>query len=534
MNRQFHILIVEDDEEWQEILEETVSGLNSTVEIAESSETALALIHSKPFHLIVIDLSLIKGDATNEDGMSLSGEIFESGLFNATTVIMISAYASTKKMRQAFGKYKVVDFIPKEDFTSSEFRELVKQVLEEEVKINLNLEIRWAEGQANIAQVITNLLIDGKRVSKNSPLQMPLAEDLEDLLCRLFYKDKRLLVKPLTPGRSGSAVVLVTPFSEYGAEQPVVVKFGNYKDIAQEKHNFKQYVEQFVGNSRHTNVRDLRRSLRLGGIVYSLVGGANDKFKSFRDFYAVADPGQIRTILQKLFQETCGNWYANKGILELVDLAEEYKNQLRFSWEIVEGAVSDLKQVNGQETLYFNMLPEKREFTNPISKMKEKEFPLSTYLCITHGDLNPDNILLDETGHSWLIDFGRTGFGHFLRDIAELDICVRYQLLKDNEATLIERLQLEEALNQPTNFSEVTNLEDYFVTDNSALSKAYQTVIELRTLAHQMIRQNPANDMKEYYLALIYYSINFLKFYNVESIYREHALLSSCLLVNKL
>lgn len=534
MNRLFHILIVEDDEEWQEMLEKTVLDLNATIEIVGTSERALSLIHDKPFHLIILDLSLIKGDATNEEGMSLSGEIFESGLFNATKVIMISAYANTQKVRQAFGKYKVVDFIPKEDFTSKEFRNLVKKVLEEEVRINLDLEIRWSEGQTSITQVITNLLIDGKRVSKTSPLQTPLAEDLEDLLCRLFYKDKRLLVKPLTPGGSGSAVLLVTPFSDYGAEQPVVVKFGNYKDIDREERNFKQFIEPYVGNSRHTNVRDLRRSLRLGGIVYSLVGGANDKFKSFRDFYAASEPKQIRNVLRKLFQETCGNWYANKGRLELVDLAEEYKRQLYFSWEGLEKALSDLKNVSGQEVLYFNMLSEKRELPNPILFMKEKEFHLSTYLCITHGDLNPDNILLDGADHSWLIDFGRTGIGHIFRDIAELDICVRYQLLKSDEATLSERLQLEEALNQPAAFSDVKNLNDNFSTDNPAISKAYQTVMELRILAHQMIMQNPADDIKEYYLALMYYSLNFLKFYGYEHTYREHALLSACLLVNKL
>jgi CheY-like chemotaxis protein len=534
MSRQFHILIVEDEEDWQEMLREASEVPNSSIEIAGTSDEALTLIHDKPFHLIIIDLSLIQGDGTNEEGMTLSSKIFESGLFNATKVIMISAYANPQRMRKAFGKYKVVDFVPKEEYTSKEFRKLVENVLEKEVNINLDLEIRWANQKVNIAQVVTSLLIDGKRVSKNSPLQNPLAEDLEDLLCRLFHKDKSILVKPLTPGGSGAAVLLVTPFSDYGAEQPVVVKFGHYNEIDREERNFKKYVQQFVGNSRHTSVRDLRRSLRLGGIVYSLIGGASDKIKSFRDFYSVSDSKQISTVLQKLFSETCVNWYANKSRLELVDLSEEYQKLLGFSWDGIEKGLNDLKRVNGKETLYFDALPEKRGFVNPVLLIREKEFPLSTYQCITHGDLNPDNVLLDGTGQSWLIDFGRTGIGHILRDIAELDTAVRYQLLKSNEADLTERLLLEEALNAAVNFSDVKSLNTELMTDNKAVAKSYRTVVELRKIAQQMVMQNSADDIKEYYLALIYYSLNSLRFYSWESIQREHALLSSCLLANQL
>ena len=48
--------------------------------------------------------------------------------------------------------------------------------------------------------------------------------------------------------------------------------------------------------------------------------------------------------------------------------------------------------------------------------------------------------------------------GHILRDFAELDTVIRYQLLKEEEATLEERLALEEALTLPERFSEVSEL----------------------------------------------------------------------------
>src|SRR5439155_26023620 len=111
------------------------------------------------------------------------------------------------------------------------------------------------------------------RVKDHSPLQTQLATELDDLLCRLFYKSASVLLKPLSSGQSGSTVVLATPFfKKTGAGQPVVVKFGDYRQIAQESKNFKEFVQLYIGGNRSTSIIDLRRSLHLGGIVYSLLG----------------------------------------------------------------------------------------------------------------------------------------------------------------------------------------------------------------------------------------------------------------------
>jgi len=532
MNRQYRILIVEDRKNWQNILKRASTVLDSSIEIAGNIDDARKLLQDEFFHLAIIDLSLVKTDKHDTKGMILSNEIFESGLFNATKVIMVSAYGTTQSIREAFYKYEVVDFIEKTKFNHKDFQNQIIDLLKKDIK--LDIKIQWAD-QANAKQIISNLLIEGKRVSQDKQLQESLANELEDLLCRLFSEAESLLINPLTSGGSGAAVIMVTPFFESGAGHPVVVKFGHYSQIESEDKNYKHYVQQFVGNARHTSVLDLRRSLRLGGIVYSLVGGASDKIKNFQEFYAESSIADIQKALRKLLYDTCGNWYANKGKLELVDLSEQYLGYLGFSWERIDKAISEgLKRVHGNEFLYFDGLQEKRSFSNPVKYMKGKNFPLSTYLCIAHGDLNPGNILLDESGQSWLIDFGSTGIGHILRDIAELDVAIRCQLLENNKANLTERLQLEEALNEPVKFSDVKKLGDNFASENEEVNKAYQTIVELRKIAYELVMQNPADDIKEYYLALIYYSLNVLRFLSWGAIQREHALLSSCLLVNKL
>jgi len=45
---------------------------------------------------------------------------------------------------------------------------------------------------------------------------------------------------------------------------------------------------------------------------------------------------------------------------------------------------------------------------------------------ITHGDLQADNILMNDAGDCWLIDFYRTYPSHILRDFVELETDIKF------------------------------------------------------------------------------------------------------------
>ena len=93
------------------------------------------------------------------------------------------------------------------------------------------------------------------------------AEELDDLLCRLFYQATSIIVKPLEPGFSGTRVLVVEPFYEKrGGGQAVVVKFGDYRKIDEEYRNFKDYVQPFIGGARSTTVLERRRTARSSSI----------------------------------------------------------------------------------------------------------------------------------------------------------------------------------------------------------------------------------------------------------------------------
>jgi len=534
MIRQARILVVDDLDQWREELVEILQHGGFEVDSASVAIQALEQLNKSPYHVLVLDIRMVDADQSNTGGIELLKELEKRGLSEATKVIILSAYGTKEQMRVAFRDHKVADFLSKDDFNNRVFLESVRQVFSKEVNINLELDVLWQQ-VSGPEQVVLNLEVGGTRVRRGTPLQSQMAAELEDLLCRLFYEAESVLVRPLTVGQSTMGVLWAQPFYSSGGGRAVIIKFGDFRKIEQEYYNFRKFVQSFVGGGRSTNVLDLRRTPHLGGIMYSLLGADNDHLEDFGNFYKHADIDEIRDVLDRLFLDTCSAWYANHGKLQPYNLSEDYQQLFGLTLEKLEHPLSELQRVvEGTQKLSFKSLNSERAFTNPLPGMAGPPLVRSTYICPIHGDFNQHNLLVDRTGHTWLIDFQRTGHGHILHDVAELDSEIRFFLLTSEEATLDERLSIEDALCSIDHFSQVDQLATRFKTENTALAKAYTTVVHLRILAHKLVAQNPSDDISEYYIALFYNAMNTIRFYSLPLRQREHALLCASLLVDQL
>lgn len=533
MSRQGRILIVEDEQRWRDALTNTLRKGGFQTEAVGTISEALECLKEEFYHLAILDIRMEDdSDPTDIEGMNLLRKLSEQGLTDAMGVVMLSGHGTTDQMREAFKRHNILDFLSKDQFDNREFLAQVKEIFAHKTLVNLDLAIHWQ--QINGAEeAVLNLRIGETRIKHKSPLRSLIAEEINDLLSRLFHRSDSILIKQLAPGFSGTAVLLVTPSSSAsGAGQPFIVKCGDVKEINSEYQRFKDYVQNFIGGGRITSIMERRRTAHLGGIVYSLLGTASNRLESFGNFYKRAELPKIKDALDDLFLVTCGQWYANPGKVELHDLTAEYLQNLELSPDGLEQDRVNLKSAQGKEQLRISGLPEDRLFTDPVSVMVKNYFVEPTYICPTHGDLSESNVLIDETGHTWLIDFGRTGLGHILRDVAELDTSIRFQLLGENDATLDERLKLEEALCRVKQFSDLQRIADVFETENLALAKAYATVIHLRKLAKKLVERNLNASIKEYNIALFYYALGHLRYYSLPRIQREHALISASLIAD--
>ena len=395
--------------------------------------------------------------------------------------------------------------------------------------------IHWQGCQPE--QIVLNLSIHGRSIKLDTTFQRDMVRELKYLLGCLFAEAQELLVESLPQGFSNARVVKVQPLCiEGGVGQHFVVKFGDIQTIEQEYTCYRKYVRYFIGDGRSTTILDYQCTTHLGGIVYAFLGTTTQHMRSFGAFYRQASIDNVKQTLDSLFRSTSRIWYANHNSLQFLNLAADYQKQSSYTLKQLQYSLGErLPGITDQETLIFQSLQRKQThpFLNPfytVNTLQQQIYP--TYMSITHGDFNQHNILVDQTGYPWLIDFQSAGPSHILRDVAMLDTVIRLQLLTSEQATLDERLVLEEALCSITNFKQLEELKRSYATTNPALAKVWETTVHLRTIAHWLVEKKPSNGMSEYYAALLYITMNTLSFASLESEQCEHALISACLLID--
>ena len=87
-------------------------------------------------------------------------------------------------------------------------------------------------------------------------------------------------------------------------------------------------------------------------------------------------------------------------------------------------------------------------------------------------------------------------------------------------------------MNQQEPMNQLEQLKKSYSPANLALAKVWETIMHLRTIAYWLVEKKPSNEMDEYYAALLYITMNTLSFSSLEKEQCEHALISTCLLID--
>jgi hypothetical protein len=125
-----------------------------------------------------------------------------------------------------------------------------------------------------------------------------------------------------------------------------------------------------------------------------------------------------------------------------------------------------------------------------------------------HGDLHLRNVLVDEWGKGWLIDFARVERRHNLFDFIKLETYVRLMGLrcKDIAFSLCDYARFEEALNDAVLGKSGTPPND------PHLLFAYEVIRAIRDIARKYMGAKP-DFRNEYFPALFLYSLAVMKYY---------------------
>jgi DNA-binding NtrC family response regulator len=121
------ILIVEDDNWWQEVLREPLEDEGYDVTVINGYPESRQVLEARTFDLVILDLQLDES-APMLDGERLLAHI--SQCHPGMPCMVVSGRGDIRVVRDAFKQYHVVDYIAKDQFDIPTFVDLAKAAFE--------------------------------------------------------------------------------------------------------------------------------------------------------------------------------------------------------------------------------------------------------------------------------------------------------------------------------------------------------------------------------------------------------------------
>jgi DNA-binding SARP family transcriptional activator/ActR/RegA family two-component response regulator len=144
------VLVVENREDWQNIVAHTLNDLGYFWRVAKDAQQALQEMENENFHLVVLDLNLQQHDLPlrSNEGWLLLDHLVETR--PKTKVVILSGRAGPGDVAHLLTNYPIIGFIEKQTFTPEAIREAVEQATQApELRIQTLGQFRlWRDGKA--------------------------------------------------------------------------------------------------------------------------------------------------------------------------------------------------------------------------------------------------------------------------------------------------------------------------------------------------------------------------------------------------
>jgi hypothetical protein len=360
------------------------------------------------------------------------------------------------------------------------------------------------------------------------------------LVERLFHDCQEVRLYPLPGGFSGSLVFQADSWDWQGMlQRPMILKLGPRRKIEAEVQNYRIFVEPFVGNT--VVLRGAEYEGQRGAILFTYAS-MQGKALTFEELYTDAKRNNVDDVVEvikELFQNTLQLWLAGALPNPHSRLYQTYS--LTEDWEEIRQAVSDLGF--DPDTNRFDCLG--RRFSNPLKEAQKwfkvrQGWECETMETIGHRDPNSRNILIDGNQNVFVIDFAKTGRDHLLRDFCKLEAEIKFCLTRLHCDDDIEQaIALEEELLLAANGEPFTNLESLLNVNpvenaDQSLERARRSVVVLRRIASRSMGLQVIGPAEQYYLSLLHYTLDALRYEQCDRNSKLYALISASLLCRAL
>ncbi|NOU48217.1 MAG: STAS domain-containing protein [Bacteroidales bacterium] len=357
---------------------------------------------------------------------------------------------------------------------------------------------------------LSNELTDGPKLRLEIETKTGLVfESHKAFLARQLYTDSsKLFIEQLHGGYSAQTFH-VTSFDHDGRKmRPTVLKIAHRDLILREAERCKQYALPYIFNNSAV-VLGAEYYGETGALRYNFVGigGEASQLKWLTNYYLQSDLATLEPLFDKIFLQILKPWYG-QPVLSTIAPYKDHDPTFTFFPHIYQ-TVSELFSISSDEQ--FIDVPEMgRMMINPYWFLKHeyarrRQSTISYHTGICHGDLNMQNILLDENMNVYLIDFSETRPRSIVSDFARLEaIFMIDNSPVENETDMIEYL------NFMTKFYDVKNLValpeiSYHGAHQDKIRKNAGLILKMRQYAYSSSLQNP--DILPYYLALLEWTL---------------------------
>ena len=250
-------------------------------------------------------------------------------------------------------------------------------------------------------------------------------EPHEAFLTRRLYTDSsRVSIKQIHGGYSAQTYQ-VTSFDREGRKlRPTVLKIANRAMISRESDRCRRFALPYILNNS-AMVLGTEFFGDTGALRYNFVGigGENASLKWLTNYYRTWPPEQLEPLFDKIFLQILNPWYG-QPINEPVYPFRDHDPRATFFPNICETA-NELLSVSPDEP-FIHIEETGQKLVNPYWFLKyefvrQRDTGMDYYTAICHGDLNMQNILLDEEMNIYLIDFSETKPRSVISDFARLE-----------------------------------------------------------------------------------------------------------------
>lgn len=371
------------------------------------------------------------------------------------------------------------------------------------------------------------------KIETNSQLTL---EPYQHFLIRKLYSDSaRVIIHPLHGGYSAQTYQ-VTSFDVHGRKlRPTVLKVANRAMITRESKRCQQYALPYIFNNSAA-VLGTEFQGDKGALVYNFVGigGEDTHLKWLTHYFHLENMEMLGPLFDKIFLQILKPWYG-QPVKTTIYPFKDHDPTLTFFPHIYQ-TVIDLFSISADDQ-YIVTAESGRPILNPYWFLKY-EFPkrreqgLSYFEGICHGDLNMQNILLDENMNVYLIDFSETKPRSVISDFARMEAI----FLADN-APLENQDDMDAYLHFITNFYTADSLQDiseftYAGRHQEQVQKQLALALKMRKYAFESVQGN--SDIIPYYIALLEWVLPIVCYYSSSEMHKRLSMYICGLLCEKI